>query len=356
MRAGTAVGITNWEPSDDNQYLDRLTSALMTVGITPLPLRLEPRPVLRAFVQGMRTVHVHWPEYLVVPRTSSRSGSARNAVQLLRIALALVLCKLLRVKIVWTVHNLGPHEIDASWAAFRAYELVSRTADEFVLHSHAAARRAQLRFPRARGRVTVAPHGHYLGVHPPARATRSEVRARYGIPSGAFLLLAFGQVRPYKRLVELSRMLLAAGPGEVHLLIAGAVLDNELSEELERISEASESVHLDLRRIPADQVSALYGASDAAVINYKELFSSGSLLLALSQGLPVISAHSEAVSEVADWPAISTYADLAGLLQAVERLAGTDVEARRSVALAAANAASWERAASTLREVYATAD
>src|SRR5262245_5521923 len=250
-RPKPVVCVTNWLPSDDNEYLDRLTAALRTVGVTPVPIRPVPGVIVRTFARGARVVHVHWPEYLVRPFTTSRRDAALNAARLARLAAGLVICRLLRMRIVWTVHNLGPHEGDASWAAFRAYELVARAADVFVVHSRAAARRVEARFPRARGRVVVAPHGHYRGAHPQPAAGRAEVRARYGVPPGAFLLLAFGQVRRYKRLAELARAVAAADGGEVHLLVAGAALERDLARELESVATNVGRVHLDLRRIPS---------------------------------------------------------------------------------------------------------
>lgn len=347
------VGVTNWQPFDDNQYMDRLMSALNEAGVSASPIRLAPVAVFRMFARGLRAVHVHWPEYLVRPFTTTRADAVLNAVRLLRVAAGLAACRALRVRIVWTVHNLRPHEADASWAAFRAYALMSRSADVFVVHSRAAGRRTESRFPRARGRVVVAPHGNYVGAHPPAVTTRAEVRARYGVPPDAFLLLAFGQIRRYKRLAELSSVIAGARNGDVHLLVAGAALDDALPEELRSASGGGDRVHVDLRRVPDEQVSELHEASDAAVCNHEELFSSGALLLALSQGLPVITAESDAAREVAGWPAVSTFSSGDDLLESVERLQAVDDAARRSAAVAAARAASWERAATTLRDVYA---
>jgi beta-1,4-mannosyltransferase len=348
------VGVTNWVPFDDNQYMERLTSALREAGVRVAPIRLAPLAVLRMFGRGLRAVHVHWPEYLVRPFTTTRADSALNAVRLLRLAAGLAVCRLLRVRVVWTVHNLGPHEGDAAWAAARAYALMARAADVFVVHSRAAAERTQARFPRAHGRLVVAPHGHYLGAHPPAGDAREAVRARYGVPPDAFLLLAFGQIRRYKRLAELSRVVAGAQDARLHLLVAGGAFDGALVEELEAVSGSAERVHLDLRRVPDDEVSALHAASDAAVCNHEELFSSGALLLALSQGLAVITAESGAAREVAEWPAVSTYRSGGELLEAAERLRDVDAATRTSAALAAASAASWDLAAASLRdEAYA---
>jgi beta-1,4-mannosyltransferase len=346
------VGFTNWEPDDDNQYLDRLTTALTQAGVVVSPVRLAPVAVAWKFARGMRAIHVHWPEYLVRPFNATPAGAVLNAVRLARLAAGLTACRLLRIRVVWTVHNLGPHEADASRAAFRAYALVARAADVFVAHSRAAAARTQAHFPRARGRLVVAPHGNYVGAHPAARASRTDVRERYGVPPDAFLLLAFGQVRRYKRLAELGRAIAAVDGRGVHLLVAGAALEEGLAAELESVAAGGGRVHLDLRRVPGEEVAELHAACDAAVFNHAELFSSGALLLALSQGLGVITAESDAARELAGWPAVSTFKGGEGPLEAVERLRAVDAATRRSAALDAAAAASWVRAAATLRDVY----
>jgi glycosyltransferase involved in cell wall biosynthesis len=201
--------------------------------------------------------------------------------------------------------------------------------------------------------VVVAPHGHYRGAHPQPAVGRAEVRARYGVPPGAFLLLAFGQVRRYKRLAELARAVAAADGGDFHLLVAGAALEGDLARDLESVATNAGRVHLDLRRIPSEEVSELHAAADAAVFNHAELFSSGALLLALSQGLPVVTTASEAAVEVAEWPALSTFANGGDLVAAADRLRAVDDRVRRSAATAAADAASWERAAAALLDAYA---
>ncbi len=346
------VGVTNWDPRDDNPYLARSADALSALGVALARTRLAPLAIVWLFARGGRAMHVHWPEYLVRPVTASRLDVGLNFVRLLRVALGLATCRLLRVRIVWTVHNLSPHDRDASWAAREAYGLIAHTADVFVAHSHAAAARTRARYPRAEGRLVVVPHGHYIGAHPAATTPRAELRARLGVPENAFLLLAFGQVRRYKQLAGLTRMVAEADRTDLHLLIAGAPSGDALADELEHARGGSGRVHLDLRRIPGDAVADLYGACDAAVVNHDELFSSGTLLLGLSQGIPVITAESDAARELAGWPAVSTFRDGRGLAAAVDRLAAVDPATRRAAALDAAVAASWEIVAMGLRDAY----
>src|SRR5262249_43039811 len=74
--------------------------------------------------------------------------------------------------------------------------------------------------PMPQLRTTVIPHGPYC--FPPATHTREDVRAKFGIPPGAFLLLAFGHVRDTKNLNLVIRAM-AENPG-CYLMVAGQEL------------------------------------------------------------------------------------------------------------------------------------
>ena len=69
--------------------------------------------------------------------------------------------------------------------------------------------------------VAVIPHGNYLGLFTPTCATRDELRGAMAIPGDAYVFLAFGQVRPYKRLPDLVTAFTALRGDDVRLLIVG---------------------------------------------------------------------------------------------------------------------------------------
>lgn len=346
------VGIVGLDLETGNPYLDRLAAALRHAGADVEPLRLRPLDVARAWRRGVRVAHVQWPEYLIWP--SARGdllGRAREAIALARLTTALVLCRLLGVRVVWTVHNLAPHDRRAPWFAPLAYRIVGALAESYVTHSNDAARRTAERYPRAEGRTIVAPHGDYGGLYAaPPPGGGGAVRARHGISPNAVVLLAFGQVRSYKRLDELARLVGQLGDG-VHLLIVGAPVDDDHAAAVQAAAANAPRVHLELRRVDDREVSAFYAAADLVVLHYVEVFSSGALLLALTQGVTVLAPQSAAAEEVARPPALFTY-EGDNLGSAVIRALATPPGARCTAALEAARAASWDRAAERVLEAY----
>jgi beta-1,4-mannosyltransferase len=343
------VGIVRLDVDTGNPYLASMVDALAARGIEAVPARLRPRALVRQRRAGVSVIHVHWPEFLATP-PPGRFGRLKHAYYFARMTAAVLALRPLGFRRVWTVHNLGPHESSAPWWARWPYALVARTTDTFVTHSADAGERAAARFPQIAGHLVVAPHGNYRGVYGAAPAgAAAALRAAHGIPEGATLLVAFGQVRAYKRVAELAA--LVAATDDLHLLVAGSPVDREHAAELERLAAGSSQVHLELRRIPDEEVGTLYAAADLAVLHYREAFSSGALLLALTEGAAVVMPQSKAAAEVAGFPALAMYEgdDLAG---AVARVMAVPAEERRAAALAAADAASWDLTAERLEQAY----
>ena len=90
---------------------------------------------------------------------------------------------------------------------------------------------------------------------------------------------------------------------------------------------------LDLREVPDAEVSALHACADAAVLAYRDVFSSGALLLALSFGLPVVAPDVGTAAELLVDGAGELFAP-EGLTAALESMRRADQDARGRAAAA----------------------
>jgi len=120
---------------------------------------------------------------------------------------------------------------------------------------------------------------------------RDEARRALNLPQGVPLLLFFGIVRPYKGL----RYLLEAIPlvrahlCDVMLVVAGEFWeDRRLYEEQIRRLGIGDSVVLEDRYIPNEQVPLYFSAADLFVAPYDRVTGSAALQMARSFGLPVL--------------------------------------------------------------------
>lgn len=295
-------------------------------------------------------VHLHWLEFIAPSAADGLRGLIRSLIRHGRLIALLVWLRARGIGLVWTVHNLGPHEpVRPRLESLLAFA-VSRTCHTLVAHSAYARERIQERWGRV-VRVAVIPHGNYIGLFAPARASREEIRRSLGIPDGAYVFLAFGQVRPYKRLTDLLSAFGAVGGDDLRLLIVGKPVVAEEAARLRAAAAADERVVLDLREVPDAEVSGLHLCADAAVIAYRDVFSSGALLLALSFGLPVVA------------PDVGTAAELTGaaagelfrpgdLTAALDRARTADHAARAGAAAAVARQYGWDRVGSETAALY----
>ena len=294
-------------------------------------------------------VHLHWIELLFWPggRTPMRQLASMRS-QARRATSALEILRDAGVRVVWTVHN-PPSLLESSFPAVhrRLQRDVVQRADMVLAHSHhAAAQVRRLLSPMAP--VRVVPHGGYAGVYPAARESRAHTRRRLGLHPDAFVYLMFGTVRTYKRVPEAIRAFRLLSDRDARLLMAGAPAT--AATAIQRAAAGDPRVRLELRTIPDYEVAELFGAADAFVLNYDEVFSSGALLLALAFGLPVVAPERGSATELAPPPATIPFAE-GGLTQALGE-ARLDHDHRRAAARAAALVPSWDRTAALLENAY----
>jgi beta-1,4-mannosyltransferase len=87
-------------------------------------------------------------------------------------------------------------------------------------------------------------------------------------------------------------------PENCHLLLAGKVADHELVPQLETRVADNPRIHLHARRILDEELQVFYNASDVVVFPFKQILTSGSLVLAMSFGKAVVAPHVESLLEI----------------------------------------------------------
>lgn len=274
-----------------NPYIDQLVTSVEACGAVVEDF------TRRALLDAPDVVHVHWPMHLIRPRPSP--GAVLDAAKVLGL---IALARARGSALVWTAHDLEPHEGFPSRLHSAFHALFLQQVDRLVVLSEQGASTLLARWPVLRGiPMTRVPLGHYRDWYPPALA-KDEARAALGIPGGATVHLTLGQVKRYKNLVELAGVWgEGAGPGE-ELHVVGEVWDHGLDEELARAAEADPRIHLHLGRASDAEVSLWHSAADAVVLVYAQgtPLNSSAAMLALSFGLPVVVRRSPTMQELAD--------------------------------------------------------
>jgi beta-1,4-mannosyltransferase len=332
---------------NDNPYISLLYTALRAQGVSVQAADLQPWRLLSGG-QRYKALHIHWPEYIMVGAGAGLTHRVRVRAAALALHSSVRLLRARGVRIVWTAHNIRPHNPDAPTSQINLYRWLAQEADAVIVHTPHAAQLVRKRLGRT-GPMYLARHGNYLDVYDPPDADRKALRARYGFEDSDQVLLAFGQIRAYKRLVELVNDFKVHAPASTHLIIAGAPKDTGVTRELKRMAATSKRVVLLDRYIPEPEVAELYTLADLAVLNYSEVFSSGALLLALSLGLAVL-APQQGTDELVGRPAL--FAWEASPFEVLNEALDVSRGARQSAALAAARTHDWADSARVHIQAY----
>jgi glycosyltransferase involved in cell wall biosynthesis len=328
-----------------NVYQRLLHAALAEHAVSTLPARPTPWWVWRRRAD-FDVVHLHWIEFVL----NRRGGRPLALAALLAVVSSLAFARLLGKCVVWTVHNPEPHDRIHPQLERALFRAVARLSDVLVVHTEASAAVVRARLPAA-GRIVVIPHGNYIGAYSPA-AGRDAMRARYGLRDDDLVLLAFGQVRPYKRLLHTVRALREFDDERLRLVVVGKQTDSAEAQRLREVAAGEPRIVLDLRHVPDAEVSALHAMADACMAPYVDRgFVSGALLLGLSHGLPVLAPADGTASEVALSDALIEFTG-GDLAPAVAELRRRPVERMRAAALASAERVPWSASARALVQAY----
>jgi beta-1,4-mannosyltransferase len=352
-RAGLHVAMLPAPTDEQGSYLSLLRSALERAGVTFTALPSLTDSWRTGPSHDVSVVHLHWLEFIAPSDATPGVGALKTARRAIRLWLRLRSLRRRGVAIVWTVHNLGPHEPAHPVIERSLARAVLATADRAIVHSGHARDRVAATLGHA-DKLEVIPHGNYVDAYPPPLRPREQLRAGYDLPPDSYVYLSFGQVRPYKRLPELVEAFRRIPDRDVALLIAGEPKDSAEADRLLALARQDDRVRLELRRIPASEVTSVHTVSDAAVFAYDEMFSSGSLLLALSCGLPVVVPDAGTGSEIVCPPAMEP-AGAEGLSAALAAVRSGDQRSRRQAALAAAARYDWATVGLRTETVYRAA-
>ena len=353
MKPGVTVALFPAASGEPGEYLTLLHDAVVRAGVRCVAAPALTMRWARGDARQVDVVHLHWLEFIAPSDRSRFVGTAKTARRAARTCRVVRTLRRRGIAVVWTVHNLAPHEPVHPRIERWLQRSVLRMADAAIVHSeHARTRVASCLGYRSK--LHSIPHGNYLEAYPRPIRSAATLRTELDIRSDAFVYLSFGQVRAYKRLPELLDAFRSLSDENAVLLVAGEARDPHEAARVRERAAKDPRVVLDLRRIPVDEVAEVHRVADAAVCAYDGMFSSGSVLLALSEGLPVIVPSDSTGTELAETPAVEPIGagSLADALRAVRR---GDQRVRQDAALAAAARYDWRAVGTQTAHVYALA-
>lgn len=304
-------------PAGGVAYNDCLTRALREIGTRTE----EPEWSGRWLWANMRkgdALLLHWPSFQYAYSTNPLTN-IRNA---LKYALFLVMLRVRGVRIAWIAHNLLPHRTTRPAGLDALMRQVTiRLCHSVFAHGEAVRRIVGERYPAALKKLVSICHGHLIDLYPHG-ITRTEARQALGLDAHSYVFLMFGLVAPYKG-VHLLPEVLATLPADTHLLIAGRFSDAAYEARIHALVKrfAPSRVHIHAGFVADADLPRYLLACDAMVTPYTESLTSGSAVLSISFGRPLVAPATGFLRELIGTEAGELYDDSKGdtLAQAMQR-------------------------------------
>ncbi len=234
--------------------------------------------------------HIHWPERIA----HGKAAPLRVAV----FALLVLWARLRGTRIVWTVHNLEGHAPRRPGLERRLLRWLSRRLDGVIALSESGARAAAEHYPELRqAAAAVIPHGHYIGRYPNALG-RPQARRALGIGPGERAVVFVGRIAPYKNVAALVHEFCRLDDPATRLIVAGMPATDDLRAAIRAAAGADPRIQLHLREIEDAELQLYLNAADIVVLPFERILNSGSALLALSFGRPVLVPSTPAMDDL----------------------------------------------------------
>jgi len=263
-----------------NPYQDELAKSLELQGI-----KVEKGDTLKSVFHDiiyrryrLDILHLHW-----LPTFGLRPISL---LRLILFVLRLSILRVLGVKIVWTAHNLIPHESKYHKGDWLVAKLVTTLAQSIIVHGETARKEVISTFRlKNPDKTLVIPHGNYIGQYP-NKINRTMARKILGIPDSKIVMLFLGGIRSYKGVLELIKdfKLLNLEYEDAYLMIAGRAINDEVNDIINKEIEGHENIRYKPGFVPAEDIQVYMNACEVCVFPYKEILTSGAVILAMSFG------------------------------------------------------------------------
>jgi glycosyltransferase involved in cell wall biosynthesis len=268
-----------------NLLADNLRRNGLEVKFTDYPRTYFPLYTALKENPEINVIHLHW----IAPYIDRALWSTKSHIQFLKLILFKIdffLVKFNNVKIAWTIHNLYSHESSNKDFEQRIRKQFSKSADIIIFHS----KRNFLEFEKNiskidNKKVRIIHHGSYINQYP---APVDSIYKKIDNFSKKANLLFLGQIRKYKGLDNLMTVLISNSSIDINLIIAGKVIDKDLSERIIDTSKNDLRITYKPGFVKDEDLSQYFDWADAVLIPFEKTLTSGSAILGLSMGKVLI--------------------------------------------------------------------
>lgn len=338
----------NTERWNDNLMLNLMNAAIERHGGTFASPRSDflDWDWLWANRKDVDVIHLHWTAWHYL-----RESAIQSSWAMIKFVIKLVLLRLSGYRLVWTMHNVYPHERPYPFLDVVGRLAVAHLANAVVVHCNQGRAELRKRFFR-KSNVYMAYLGHFIDVHP-CDVSPGEARRCLGVEAHAKVLLFFGAIRPYKGLDSLIRVFAELNEPDLRLIIAGVAWPKHI-DKLTVLAAADDRISVIPELIPAEDAQIYFAAADIVVLPFAEILTSASVLTAMSFAKPVVAPAMGCLPEIitADCGILYDPAAEGGLQEALLRSLAADYQTMGERACVQVQRFGWDEVGRQIVKAY----
>ena len=248
---------------------------------------------LNQLISKKPIVHIHWIEHKYtfgLPRTRFLSLIMFIGI-ILYLETLLFLSKILKCKLVVTLHNLLPHKPLLLPIERAVFKITLDLSNIIYVHSHYLKKMAVVTYSIDKRKIIVIPHGKWL-VNTKVNLNQKRARESLGIPIEAFVISFVGRLSEDKGIHILLEALELMEPiNDLYIIIAGKPASKKILEYIKTmINKLSRKFRIKFYpwHVSDKMLVTILKASNIGVIPYVHTYTPSTLILFLSYGIPVI--------------------------------------------------------------------
>lgn len=331
---------------NNNIYQTNLSNSLLKQNIQ---VSFDEGNVIKSIIKYRpNVIHIHWPNYLMI--TNNMLGTYIKSTCFIS---WLLLLKLFGMKIVWTVHNIAGHDGKFKSDELLFSKLLAKICNKLIVHCSSAKTEVENIYGKDLP-IEIIPHGSYVDCYENV-VTPSGARNKLKLGEEDIVFLCFGQIRPYKGILELIREFKELDCQKAKLLIVGKPSNNELTVDIYNDCSGDSRIRVIPEFVPDKDIQTYMNASDIVILPYKDILTSGSAILAMSFGKPIVAPSVGCMTDTFDEKGGFLYPRTERLLDVMKRVIGKNKEVLENMGihnLELAEKLSWDNIAKKTYDTY----
>ncbi len=311
---------------EGNPYWDMLASEFEKDGFEFI--RDTPNVFNKAWLESNRkqiqVLHLHYCQLFY----ATRDGRAKFP-RVIKFALNLIYARILGYRLVFTVHQMVPtYWLEPKWVDRIGHFIVIRLSERVIVHCLEAKRLLTQTYGRRKA-IYVVDHPNYVNAYQNNVSQEQARRILNLSEEGLFIFTFLGSIRPNKGIDNLIRAFRNLKDKRYRLVIAGALnKPASYGQYLQALGGADRRISFHFKYIPNDEIQNYLNAADVVVLPFNKILTSGSAILAMSFGKPVIAPRIGCLPELigpdAGW--LFEQGDVESLMTVMKKAVSTDLK------------------------------